>query len=729
LLFATPGHSQQLLQKVSSLDIYDDHLQNMYVSDSLLFVLRADWDNPNGFSTNIYHIADPVEPYFIGRQQKEIYEGAPEFQNRVQYFRESGLQFPFFAILSEDKTEVLHYFWYPNKVMQNKSYFYEFKSFDPEVKIYQIQSPGKFQLINHFTLSIPNPVFSGLAVVDDVIYLTTKNAGLILLDVTDIHSIHELAGPLTGENLTQIICGNQKAWIEKDSGEIIVLNVSNPGQPEIDKMIAGSDFHLTGFWQDEHFILKKANEIAILDPNFEVISSREGFYTDSFVKKNSILIVSSTRGIEIFNTSDGNLSRLSRISKYRGEAFHFTKKENYLFIADFADGLTIIDIADPQQPRLLSRYYLDGNAMDVQVSGDYAYIADYVNGLFILDISQPENPVLVSGLKIEGGAKSLDLMGDTLFLLSVTPEDGGSVSVINIANKLMPEIIHQENVTPADPWLQWYSTDNLRIAGGYIWCYVDCFPLFAFHYDSVNGLVQKAQFGKSPQTGWGWGNSLAAFDHFMFFITETGIRIIDMRNLTFILKESGFAGGALSEMEPLSVALLGDTLIVSMGYMGGGGLAAYDLKDPAHPVELVNQVSFNDWSREIIFEDDNLSILKPFGIEIFTREHVNNIHKINDAPFIACHLFQNYPNPFNASTAINYVISESATVSVEIYNLTGKKVRTLYHGYQNHGTHQLIWDGKNDAENRVPSGVYFCKIKLTDKNKILVGSRKLILLK
>jgi len=178
LPLAVPCRSQPLLHKVSSLDIHDDHVQNMFASDSLLFVLRADWDNENGFSTNIYHIGDLTKPYLIGRQNKETYEGAPEFQNRAAFGKDSGFQYPFFIVLSKDKIEAIHSIRYPNRVAESNGYYFEFRSFDLDVRIHQAIAPTAFQLVTSYSLSISNPVFTGLTQVGEVIDLTTKNAGL-----------------------------------------------------------------------------------------------------------------------------------------------------------------------------------------------------------------------------------------------------------------------------------------------------------------------------------------------------------------------------------------------------------------------------------------------------------------------------------------------------------------------------------------------------------------------
>jgi len=68
-------------------------------------------------------------------------------------------------------------------------------------------------------------------------------------------------------------------------------------------------------------------------------------------------------------------------------------------------------------------------------------------------------------------------------------------------------------------------------------------------------------------------------------------------------------------------------------------------------------------------------------------------------------LEQNYPNPFNPSTNISYSIPVSGEVSLEVFNLQGQKVMTLFEGYQSAGAHNAVFDASNLA-----SGVYVYRL-------------------
>ncbi|MBU1708107.1 T9SS type A sorting domain-containing protein [bacterium] len=75
-------------------------------------------------------------------------------------------------------------------------------------------------------------------------------------------------------------------------------------------------------------------------------------------------------------------------------------------------------------------------------------------------------------------------------------------------------------------------------------------------------------------------------------------------------------------------------------------------------------------------------------------------------------LFQNCPNPFNGSTVIEYIVPTHSRVYLTIYDVLGRKVRTLVNGQaHNPALYRVTWDGRNEAGGRVASGIYFYQMR------------------
>ncbi len=88
-------------------------------------------------------------------------------------------------------------------------------------------------------------------------------------------------------------------------------------------------------------------------------------------------------------------------------------------------------------------------------------------------------------------------------------------------------------------------------------------------------------------------------------------------------------------------------------------------------------------------------------------------------------LHPNFPNPFNPSTEIAYEVARANRVTVEVFDLLGRKVKTLVDEFQGIGQYRVRWDGTDDAGDQVSSGVYVYTLRAGD----FVASRKMTLLR
>jgi serine protease AprX len=89
-------------------------------------------------------------------------------------------------------------------------------------------------------------------------------------------------------------------------------------------------------------------------------------------------------------------------------------------------------------------------------------------------------------------------------------------------------------------------------------------------------------------------------------------------------------------------------------------------------------------------------------------------------------LEQNFPNPFNPSTTIRYGLPEGSTVSLKIYDVMGREVRTLLSGYQEAASYSLVWNGTDNAGGPVSSGVYIYRLT---SDRGFSAARSMVLLK
>jgi hypothetical protein len=112
------------------------------------------------------------------------------------------------------------------------------------------------------------------------------------------------------------------------------------------------------------------------------------------------------------------------------------------------------------------------------------------------------------------------------------------------------------------------------------------------------------------------------------------------------------------------------------------------------------------------------------NIRIIGGQATANVCASNDLPPVSV-LYPNFPNPFNPETTIRFCLAEAGAVSLEIFNVKGQKVRSLFAGCLQWGDHSMLFDGKDLRGSKLSSGMYFLRMKTAGGEQI----RKMLLLK
>ena len=95
-------------------------------------------------------------------------------------------------------------------------------------------------------------------------------------------------------------------------------------------------------------------------------------------------------------------------------------------------------------------------------------------------------------------------------------------------------------------------------------------------------------------------------------------------------------------------------------------------------------------------------------------------------------LLGNFPNPFNPTTTISYNLPRMSDVELKIYDILGNEVKSFFNSSQSAGTQNIIWNGTNNNNEQISSGIYIYKFKAVSqegKSEVFEKSAKLILMK
>jgi hypothetical protein len=95
------------------------------------------------------------------------------------------------------------------------------------------------------------------------------------------------------------------------------------------------------------------------------------------------------------------------------------------------------------------------------------------------------------------------------------------------------------------------------------------------------------------------------------------------------------------------------------------------------------------------------------------------------APAVSRVLHQNYPNPFNPETTISFDMPKNGQARLDIFNVKGQLVKSLFNGNAPSGRTNIVWDGTDNSSNNVTSGIYFYRLSTEDRSE----TRKMMLMK
>ncbi|MBN1292417.1 MAG: T9SS type A sorting domain-containing protein [Candidatus Latescibacteria bacterium] len=209
-------------------------------------------------------------------------------------------------------------------------------------------------------------------------------------------------------------------------------------------------------------------------------------------------------------------------------------------------------------------------------------------------------------------------------------------------------------------------------------------------YSTQDGLVNDDVFSLTFDS---YGN--------LWIGTRGGLSIydgIEFRSLTF---EVG-----LAENEIISAAIGPDELV----WIGSTeGLFCYD-GETVKPYSIYDNSIHNFITEVVVNNEGVVWVVTQNGVSRFFPDNISSVMDTNQVRPSDIIITGNYPNPFNPQTSICFSVADQMPVSIEVYNISGQKVRSLFTGSLPAGEHTMVWDGRDDTGYPVSSGIYFTRM-------------------
>jgi hypothetical protein len=165
-------------------------------------------------------------------------------------------------------------------------------------------------------------------------------------------------------------------------------------------------------------------------------------------------------------------------------------------------------------------------------------------------------------------------------------------------------------------------------------------------------------------------------------------------------------------------------VVNNLGMSSGNQVVRFPVADDAAPGPSVMRFRFSTlpdvWVKGFVPDGE----VEDYQVEIRQPITAVDEHSLGNGPG-QFRLYPNFPNPFNPSTTIRFDLPRAALVRLSIYNLMGQEIAVLVNENRMRGSHEVLWDGRDDRHAQVPSGVYLYRLEAASCR----ATGKLLLLK
>ena len=559
----------------------------------------------------------------------------------------------------------------------------------------------------------------GLDIIGNHAYVSsTAGAGFTILDISTPEN------PTLLSELTDICCTNKLivesgyAYLASGSSGFNIVDVYDPLNPFPVSNIDFDGSVMRVVMINSQYVVVSVStpsEIAVIDvtdPETPFVAVSYGRSGNLFIDGDRLFEV-GPNSIKIQDVQDPlNFALEGSIDVEVYYSREIRVSGDFAYIVDLGDwfdsGLNIVDISDPYNPYTRGNYSIGFPSFSfiLAVKDDYAFIPDIMNELIeIVDISNPDLPVYAG----EYAAAVEDLFAGEPYTYLVV---GNTLQITDLQVPSNPALI--SSITLGTEEGSKIFVDNgyafIGDVAGEVWI-VDV-------SESLNPQMVTSFNAAGEVTG------IFAVEDLLYVVSQEQLQIVDISVINAPQIIGSYFDDDLSNYSNIYVN--GDyAYIINMI----GGFLEIDVSDPNAPFrEEFFQTA--GWCRGLAYANDHLYVSTDCSFQILKNELVGSIDDDYNSTcsVTECEL-TNYPNPFNPSTTISYNLTAEYAEDAElkIYNVKGQKIKTFSNLKINKSSnHQIVWDGTDENDKLVSSGIYLYKLNVNGKTKAV---KKCLLLK
>ena len=393
----------------------------------------------------------------------------------------------------------------------------------------------------------------------------------------------------------------------------------------------------------------------VSDPaNPSVLDRLAGDFWDVATDADRAVIAQGAAGLAVLDRSNPSVLALAGAVDTPGAAWAVELSGSTAYVADGNAGVSLVDLSDPLAPLLQTTIPTAGTAQSVAPAGELIWVADGLAGLTAIALSGPGSPTIVGSWRTAEYLHDVQVRGQRAYVM----EQGIGLHVLDIAEPSLPQPLGGVPVQVPECGPNWatlgpqslYLTDTCLGVLTYPLDCDDSVPVFLRAFEIVS--------------------------------SASGRRI-----------RWSIAGEATNMEFRLVAETSGAQRSIDYTASVDGEYVAWDPSpSPAHATATL----YSLFAR---------TVAAPWSL--LAQERAGET-----AALLAVQLHPARPNPFNPSTTIAFELPEPASVALAIFDLGGRRVRTLLAQEPvDAGSHRVEWDGSDDRAQSVGSGVYVCRLQ------------------
>jgi hypothetical protein len=519
---------------------------------------------------------------------------------------------------------------------------------------------------------------------------------------------------------------NDSIAVISDSEQVTFWNISDPANWELISNYQSSNvLH----WFDNFSLME--NYLLLLNfSGFEILNIEDLNnieLVDNIVAYDSvssityylgyIYVASRNEGIQKYSFNNEFIEYIE--SYYEYPSFNCSYSyQNYLFVQSYRHGVYLFDVSDPLQPIEIETTLMADKYKVLEGKDNLVWVKDFTDYSYkIFDISNPEEPILRNTIPV----------GDWLQISwSCLRFDGSNTDEVYLYFIDSTRIMKYNISEPGDPQLLF---DYYPMVEGYSFFVKDGYGYIAEPTtDSNNLYILEGLVENEPYISTTLENFSPAYEDFYLQL---------LGDMLFTLNEPTKCYELSNPLEP--------QFLYELEYDCNGRLNSYDTNlfsydrnylftynvsnmkntiiSPNYILELYTYIRRPGCHFFEINGQDYMFVVEESAIEVFEINNTSNIGELEVVDMGAN--LSNYPNPFNPETTISFSLNEAGPVELAIYNIKGQKIKTLVNETLPAQNYNIVWNGRDDNNQQVSSGVYFYRMH----TPTYTSTRKMILMK